>query len=492
MITRLKINGFKNLIDVEIRFGAFTCIAGPNAVGKSNLFDALRFLSHLANDTLVNSALAIRAEEGRTTDIRSIFSRIGDNYADRMSFDIEMIVPQNATDDLGQKAEAKITFVRYKLEIGYRENPALPILGSLELLHEELEHINLGEASKLLKFPHSANSWRKSVLTGRRTSPFISTSFNPNDEKIVKLSQDGNQGRPKSLLAKNLPRTVLSTVNAIESPTALIVRREMQSWRLLQLEPSALREPDSFTTQPGILSNGAHMPATLYRLASVDPGFDQDKNRSFVYDQITRRLAELIDDVYDVKVDRDNKRELLTLQVTDKYKSKYHARSLSDGTLRFLALAVIDLDESLIGTICMEEPENGIHPERIPAMLRLLQDIACDIEEPVGPDNPLRQVIVNTHSPVVVNQVVADDLLVAETQEIKQENRSFRGVKFNWLPGTWRHDAEPSKRPISKGQLLSYLNPISESDSYPEIKVSKKLLTVFEKYGRQLKFGFDK
>jgi AAA15 family ATPase/GTPase len=41
MLTRLKVSGFKNLVDVDVRFGAFTCIAGTNGVGKSNLFDAI-------------------------------------------------------------------------------------------------------------------------------------------------------------------------------------------------------------------------------------------------------------------------------------------------------------------------------------------------------------------------------------------------------------------------------------------------------------------
>ena len=49
MLTRFEVSGFKNLNDVVVEFGPFTCVAGPNAVGKSNLFDAIRFLSGLAD-----------------------------------------------------------------------------------------------------------------------------------------------------------------------------------------------------------------------------------------------------------------------------------------------------------------------------------------------------------------------------------------------------------------------------------------------------------
>ncbi len=75
MLTRLKISGFKNLVDVDVRFGTFTCIAGANGVGKSNLFDAIRFLSALASLPLVEAALSVRDEEGKTGDIRSLFRR---------------------------------------------------------------------------------------------------------------------------------------------------------------------------------------------------------------------------------------------------------------------------------------------------------------------------------------------------------------------------------------------------------------------------------
>ncbi|MBI5604166.1 MAG: AAA family ATPase, partial [Deltaproteobacteria bacterium] len=60
MLLRLKVNGFKNLMNVDVRFGPFTCVAGANGVGKSNLFDAIRFLSLLANKTLTEAALSVR------------------------------------------------------------------------------------------------------------------------------------------------------------------------------------------------------------------------------------------------------------------------------------------------------------------------------------------------------------------------------------------------------------------------------------------------
>jgi len=89
---------------------------------------------------------------------------------------------------------------------------------------------------------------------------------------------------------------------------------------------------------------------------------------------------------------------LLTLNVTGGDGTVHPARALSDGTLRFLALTLLELDPEATGLLCLEEPENGIYPDRIPAMLRLLRDIATDTEEPLGDDNPLRQVIINTHS----------------------------------------------------------------------------------------------
>lgn len=163
----------------------------------------------------------------------------------------------------------------------------------------------------------------------------------------------------------------------------------------------------------------------------------------------------------------DERRELLTLQVSDRHGTPHPARALSDGTLRFLALAVLQLDPQAQGLICLEEPENGIHPERIPAMLQLLRDIATDPEEPVDADNPLRQVIVNTHSPAVVLQVPDDSLLVAELKETVRDGDRFPRVVFSCLPETWRARAPEPPSEAAKSRLMAYLNPVAAEEVYP-------------------------
>lgn len=284
MLTRLKVSGFKNLADVDVRFGAFTCIVGANRVGKSNLFDAIRFLSDLADHTLIDAATSVRDEDSRAieirrnigaTDITSLFQKYkeeGSNnnkHAEEMHFEAEMVIPQNGVDDYGQQAEASATFLRYTLKLAYRRDDNFSSLGGLEIIHEDLVRVK-GSVAKSELISATANTWYKSIVHGNKTVPLISTE-NDGDKRVIKLHQDGKQGgSPVPRNAKTLPRTVLSSTNAAENQTALLARNEMRSWRLLQLEPSSLRRPDNFTSPTEIGEDGSHLAATLYHLAQTD------------------------------------------------------------------------------------------------------------------------------------------------------------------------------------------------------------------------------
>src|SRR5262249_39934574 len=151
-------------------------------------------------------------------------------------------------------------------------------------------------------------------------------------------------------------------------------------------------------------------------------------------------LAELR--VREVGVAADDVRELLTVYLTDSAGMQLPARSLSEGTLRFLALCVLLEDPSATGVVCIEEPENGIHPANIPAMVRLAEDLAVDPQFPIGEDNPFRQVIINTHSPAVVQLVDPNDLLFAALGPHKAPDGStVRALRLSPLAGTWRSAA---------------------------------------------------
>jgi len=72
MLTRFEVSGFKSLRDVAVDFGPFTCIAGPNGVGKSNLFDATRLLSAFSRASFSEAFSEIRAGDGQRGTVRSM------------------------------------------------------------------------------------------------------------------------------------------------------------------------------------------------------------------------------------------------------------------------------------------------------------------------------------------------------------------------------------------------------------------------------------
>ena len=486
MLTRLKINGFKNLVDIDLRFGPFTCIAGGNGVGKSNIFDAIQFLSLLADKPFSDAASLVRAKNDSSNEkrsfIESIFHRVGNEYLkheNRMEIEVEMIIPTNGKDELGQPAKATCNLLKYSLELGLTIWGIPDSNGPIKIYKEELISISKDKSNEHLLFDHQS-TWRDSVIRGDKEVAFISTSGDK-DEILIHLHEEGgnHNSKPKSFTAKDLPRTVLSTANyAAETPTLLLTRREMQSWRLLQLEPSSLRNHDELSKYPlnsKLGSDGSHLPSVIYKLANYD--FNKTHNPNDIYVKLANRLSELIPDIQSVTIDKDEKRQLLTLNVIGRDGTILPARSLSDGTLRFLALAVLDLDFTETGLICLEEPENGIYPDRIPAIIELLKSIPVDPFEENNRDNPIRQIIINTHSPKVVYEIPDASLVYVELREFVKKGMRFKGTQISALSDTWR-TSKGGVRDISKGKLLAYFNLnnnadwlINQSEGNPERKI---------------------
>lgn len=389
MITYIKINGFKSFQNFEMEFTPLTIIAGANAAGKSNLFDALRLLSRLAEVDRIHTAF----REEQRGEMRELFTQYDEGEcAEVMQFEVEMVVNKNITDAWGASGTLKYTRLRYELKIRHFVNENG--LDDLEVIYESLNTIKHKEDNWVRLLPRETlEEWRPKVVTGKRGVPYIHTDTQE-DIPVVIVPQDGKQGNKRSIILKHATRTILSSFDSIDFPHILAAKEEIQSWRFLQLNPDDLRQPTSKKTGEDTISiSGKNLAAALYRIK---------QNDSYALVEISRKLNQFIPNYTDVLVkdDVENKQYIIYLRGEDG--KEYSSRVLSEGTLRILTLCILEQDEKYTGLLCFEEPENGIHPFRIKTMVELLKDLSTDF---LDIESPLRQVIVNTHSPILVKEV---------------------------------------------------------------------------------------
>ena len=437
MLTRLEVDGFKNLVDFAVDFGPYTCIAGPNGIGKSNIFDAIHFLSLLADKPLIEAAAAVRTGAGDLDRLDDLFFRSGSVRRHSFRIAAEMLVERQVFDDFGRPGAATSTFLRYEIEIGSKTAAPSDLGRSLdiELRSESLHPIRKGDAAKKLRFPHSKSKFRDRAVQNHRFTKagYISTEQSDGEEAEIVVHQDGgSRGPGQKAPARRAPRTIVGTTNTIATPTVLAARREMQGWRLLSLEPSAMRRPDRLGRDPDIVSDsGAHLAAALHRLKNVELG-DGDAIAN-----ISSRLSELVP-VTHVDVIRDETRQLLTLSVTERDGQQFSASAISDGTLRFLALAILAEDPKAQSLLCIEEPENGVHPERLDSMANLVRDLAVDADDELEEGNVMRQAILATHSPYFLQLQNREDVLLAKEVVQGKDGEPVRILRCYPLEKTWR------------------------------------------------------
>ncbi len=388
MITAIRIDGFKSFQNFEMTFRPLTVVAGANASGKSNLFDALQLLSDLADNDLKT---AFKQQRGNPEELFTQYEE--ELYAGKMVFEVEMLVHRIVRDNWGGEVELNNTRLRYRL-ILERKTSKLGF-DDLALKHEHLEKIKPDEdkwAKQIL--PKGAKTLWKPRKAGGSRKPFIKTT-EQDGVASIRIRQDGRQGG-KATPANAVSQTVLGGINSVDFPHAFAVKEEMRSWKLLQLNPEYLREPtrQDVGLNDTITPGGQNLAAALYRIKRAD---------EYRLKEIARKLNSFLPNLTEVNVYDDKANRQFIIKVRGEDGKEFSSRVLSEGTLRLLALCILECDDKHTGLLCFEEPENGIHPFRMKAMAQLLRDLTADFTDI---DAPLRQVIVNTHSPALIKEFV--------------------------------------------------------------------------------------
>ncbi len=387
MLTYLYIDGFKSFCEFEMYFSPFTVIAGTNASGKSNLFDAITLLSSLAKGMPVHAAL--QDWRGDEREVFTLFKGIdgGENRSNKITLVAEMLVDKEQKDQWGQDSTLNCTRLRYELALESGEG-----YDDAEITHESLlpvykqddiwgGHYGIYTDHKWLVSKN--RSQRKAFLSydkyDNRANDNINTAF------VYEAS-----GKRREIKTSKPSLTLLSRFDNIDYPHLFAARQEMADWHYMQLNPSDLRRPSDAKTGSVLTSTGGSLPSAVQAMKRDYPYAVQDMGR-----MINKFLPNYV--AVDVVSDEDNRKLVLTLK--DRNGLTFSSRVLSEGTLRIIALCALSVNPDFNGVLCFEEPENGIHPFRLKAMAALMSNFATDFND-FG--QRLRQVIVNSHSPLFV------------------------------------------------------------------------------------------
>ena len=435
VITRIEIDGFKTFDGFSLDLRPFTAVVGPNASGKSNLFDAIKFVSRLAQTDIREAMLELR---GRPEEL---FRRTSAGRSDRMAFAVEVLLEPQGVDAFGESFELRTQRVRYELEIAVRTGAD----GRLEGVYVQRE-----ECSPIRRREERASCfWNGgSVRYGRQGKPFIATrSGSGKESDVIEIRQDGpgKRGRPLALSATEASRTGLSTVTTAEFPHLYALRTLLSSVQFLQIDPQASRRATDRLAPRRLLPDASNLATVLARL--MEETRTDRRPKGFLSD-VVADLSSLIPSVADLEVrgDSGDSEYSFDLELGDSL--SFSSRVISDGTLRLLALVTMLNDPRHGGVLCWEEPENGVHEARIPALMELIRTAAGCVDDPET--RTCFQILVNTHSPVVMSalkdhEVVASDVvstLAPETQSRTSRTRMRSGVSSDPENGLTRSEVE--------------------------------------------------
>lgn len=193
----------------------------------------------------------------------------------------------------------------------------------------------------------------------------------------------------------------ISNVDLLDSSVRWIAEL-MHQWRLYHLhdtgDTSPMRRAADLEDNRTLRPDAGNLPAFLYLLQQRYPA-----SYSLIRKTI-QRVAPFFDD-FALRPSKLNP-ERIKLEWRHRESDAYFdAWALSDGSLRFIALAAIFLQPKELRPtlIIVDEPELGLHPYAINLLGGMVRMAAKD-----------SQIILATQSPLLLDEFTPDDVLVAE------------------------------------------------------------------------------
>lgn len=354
----------------------FQVLVGPNASGKSTFLSIVDLLGTLADwrDEVATPLGRISPDLRDWTCMRS---------GGRFELAIEAPIPPRLRKSNGNGDRGGHQTVRYELSLGEAE-PS----GPLGILGENLWLLPAGDARgdgpvqrRLFPEPPIAPPFllRPEGTQGPKGWKKIVAKTTTNDYFNSETSgwkAPFNFGHGRLALA-NLPE------DEARFPVAIWFRRLLtKGIQRLELSSDALRRPAPPGSPTEFLPDGSNLPWVIERFRTANP------------DGFGRWLAHVQTALPDLTgIDTIERQEDRHRYLRLSYRTSLQAPSwtVSDGTLRLLALTLVPYLDIPDRVFLIEEPENGIHPQAVETVFQALAN-AGDC-----------QILCATHSPVFLS-----------------------------------------------------------------------------------------
>jgi len=381
MITRVEALNFRCLRYISQPMGRFHVLVGPNASGKTTFLDVVAFLGRLVSDGL-DEAIGDRTQNFQDL----VWGRSGDSF----ELAIELEVPEELRESL---RDPSFDTVRY--EVGLGIDPESGVVGfraetvSLkttlaeprEAVQKEVFPELIPPPSTLLEGSKSQKSRTVINKVPGGNDNFYSETYDKKGKGWVPAFKLG----PRRSALANLPedetkfpvatwlKELLSTGVQQLILNSLLIRRASPPGRGRKLQP-----------------DGSNLPWVVADLEERHP----ERLEEWIA-HLRTALGDL-EGIRTVEREDDRHRYLML-----RYRGGLEIPSwmASDGTLRLLALTLPAYLPEFDGVYLIEEPENGIHPRAVETMYQSLSSVYG------------AQILLATHSPVVLRSVDPDQLL---------------------------------------------------------------------------------
>lgn len=384
-------------VDVHLD-GSFHILVGPNASGKSTLLDVIGFMGDLVSDGLD------AAVERRTRNFQDL---VWDRPKEDLGFElaVEFEIPEALRLKLPEERHEGASFRLFRYEVAIRSgDDGLYIASEGGFLKshwatwpERYRSFDDEPFWLTVGFP-STKPAPKTVLTnadGLDYRPVLQKSeagvdtFNvetvsqfeyfPGSELTIAFG-------PRRSTLKNLPE------DPEQFPVATRVKRILEAGvQKLFFDSRRLRQASSPNNRrKGFVPDGSNLPWAIKRLRERHP----DRFREWL-GHIRTALRE-IEDIRIVEREDDRHAYLMLRHAAG---VEVPSWTVSDGTLRLLALTLAAYLPDSGKIYMMEEPENGIHPMEIETVFQSLASVYDS------------QVLVASHSPVFLSCAAPEEIL---------------------------------------------------------------------------------